>query len=180
MSNALIRHPALERKDLLAGAVLETLLGWRGNVAVDQFQVAEIDPAFSDTEAFCDHYGINASQTANTVIVEATRGGVSKLAVVVMVAASRADLNGLVRKSLDARRVSLAPKDVAVGQSKMEYGSITAIGLPNDWPMLVDSRVLEVPSLTMGAGLRRSKLFFPGKALADLPNVQIIENLARV
>src|SRR5258708_5061095 len=51
---------------------------------LDEFKVAEIDPEMSDTEAFCEHYGYDARRTANTVIVEATRGGEKRLAVVVM------------------------------------------------------------------------------------------------
>jgi len=61
----------------------------------------------------------------------------------------------------------------------MEYGSITAIGLPPEWPVVVDARVLEVPKLVMGGGLRRSKLYFPGRALAELPNVMVLENMAK-
>jgi prolyl-tRNA editing enzyme YbaK/EbsC (Cys-tRNA(Pro) deacylase) len=173
-------YGALERPDLLADAVWRTLERWPGQTPAAEFEVIEIDPQFSDTEAFCEHYGIAPDQTANTVIVEARRGGESKLAVVVMSAGGRADLNGVVRKALGARTLSLAAKDAAVAKSAMEYGSITAIGLPSEWPLVVDSRVLEVPKLVMGGGLRRSKLYFPGRALAELPNAMVIENMAKL
>ncbi len=179
MANQLVTYPALEREDLLAEPVVAALQIWPDAELIGRFEVAEIDPQYSDTEAFCEHYGIPAEQTANTVIVEAARAGVKRLAVVVMVAASRADLNGVARKVLDARKLSLAPKDVAVAQSRMEYGSITAIGLPAEWPLLVDARVLEIQRLLMGGGLRKSKLLFPGRALAELPNAHIVEGLAR-
>jgi prolyl-tRNA editing enzyme YbaK/EbsC (Cys-tRNA(Pro) deacylase) len=144
--------PVSQRPDLLAVPVRRVLENWHGEVLADEFEVLEIDPRFSDTGAFCEHYGIAADQTANTVVVEARRGGDSKLAVVVMSAGSKADLNGVVRKALGARTLSLAPREVAVGRSGMEYGSITAIGMPSDWPLLVDKRVLEVPKLVMGEG----------------------------
>jgi prolyl-tRNA editing enzyme YbaK/EbsC (Cys-tRNA(Pro) deacylase) len=179
MADSFSRYQALERPDLLARPVHDVLSRWVGRSLATDFNVIEIDPDYSDTEAFCQYYGIAPDQTANTVIVEAQRAGARKLAVVIMLAADRADLNGAVRKLLEARRVSLAPKDTAVNESRMEYGSITAIGLPLEWPVLVDSRVLDVPALVMGGGLRKSKLLFPGYALADLPTARVIDGLAR-
>jgi prolyl-tRNA editing enzyme YbaK/EbsC (Cys-tRNA(Pro) deacylase) len=146
---------------------------------MDKFKVLEIDPNFTGTAEFCEHYSIAPETTANCVIVEASRGGIKRLAVVVMLASTRADLNTAVRKLLDARRVSLAPKDTAVELSRMEYGSITAIGLPAEWPLLIDARVMEVPDLVMGGGLVLSKLRFPGRALAELPQAQVIQDLAK-
>lgn len=172
-------YPALERPDLLAEPVRRALENWHGEMPAGEFEVLEIGPKYSDTQAFCEYYQISADQTANTVVVEASRGGSSRLAVVVMLAAGKADLNGVVRKALGARRLSLAPKDVAVEQSAMEYGSITVIGLPAEWPVVVDARVLKVSKLVMGGGLRRSKLWFPGRALADLPNVLVIDDMAK-
>lgn len=171
--------PALQRQDLLAEPVRHALEHWPGATDEGEFEVLEIDPEFSDTKAFCDHYGVAAGQTANTVVVEASRSREIRLAVVVMSAGSRADLNGVVRKALGARKLSLASKEVAVEKSAMEYGSITAIGLPPEWPLVVDARVLDVPKLVMGGGLRRSKLYFPGRALGELPNVIVIENMAK-
>jgi prolyl-tRNA editing enzyme YbaK/EbsC (Cys-tRNA(Pro) deacylase) len=176
---ALKTHPALLRPDLLAEPVRRALESWRGEVAASEFEVVEIDPQLSDTEAFCAHYDKPAGETANTVIIEAVRGGERRLAVVVMSAAGRADLNGKVRKLLGARRVSLAPKDEAVSASKQEYGSITVFGLPADWPIIVDAKAAQVERLLMGGGLRRSKLLFPGRVLAELPNAQVVENLGR-
>ena len=174
----LVTYPALERPDLLAPVTLEALRQWPNPGSEGQFEVAEIDPAYSDTGAFCEHFRVPVEQTANTVIVEAKRAGENRLAVVVLPAAGRADLNGVVRKALDARRLSLASRAVALELSRMEYGSITAIGLPPDWPLIVDARVIALPRVLMGGGLRKSKLIFPGKALAELENVQIIHDMA--
>jgi len=68
--------------------------------------------------------------------------------------------------------------DTAVGESGMEYGGITPIGLPADWPVLVDSAVLQRDIAVIGSGLRRSKLALPGSALADLPSAEVIDGLA--
>lgn len=55
-----------------------------------------------------------------------------------MLAPDRADTNGVVRRHLDVRKISFAPMDEAVALTGTQYGSITPIGLPDDWPVLVD------------------------------------------
>lgn len=54
---------------------------------------------------------------------------------------------------------------------------ITPFGLPESWPVYIDSRVVEHPRAIFGSGIRRSKLFAPGKALLDLPTVEVIDGL---
>jgi prolyl-tRNA editing enzyme YbaK/EbsC (Cys-tRNA(Pro) deacylase) len=53
------------------------------------------------------------------------------------------DVNGIVRKHLGARKISFAPMDSAVALTGMEYGGITPVGLPGDWPILVDLNVVD-------------------------------------
>ena len=74
------------------------------------------------------------------------------------------------------RRFSLMER--AVELTGMEYGGITPIGLPSDWPVLVDSRVVDAELVVIGSGVRRSKLVLPGALLAELPKAEIIEGLA--
>src|ERR1700683_1529264 len=99
----LVTYPALERPDLLAPVTLEALREWQNAGSEGQFEVAEIDPAYSDTGPFCEHFRVPVEQTANTVIVEAKRAGENRLAVVVLPAAGRADLYGVVREGLGGR-----------------------------------------------------------------------------
>jgi prolyl-tRNA editing enzyme YbaK/EbsC (Cys-tRNA(Pro) deacylase) len=61
----------------------------------------------------------------------------------------------------------------------MEYGGITPIGLPDDWPVLVDADVAAAPVLVIGSGVRRSKLLLPGSVLAALPTAETVESLGR-
>jgi prolyl-tRNA editing enzyme YbaK/EbsC (Cys-tRNA(Pro) deacylase) len=63
----------------------------------------------------------------------------------------------------------------AVAQTGMEYGGITPVGLPTDWPVLVDTAVIRQPWLVIGSGLRRSKIAVRGDALADLPGVTVLD-----
>jgi prolyl-tRNA editing enzyme YbaK/EbsC (Cys-tRNA(Pro) deacylase) len=67
----------------------------------------------------------------------------------------------------------------AVEATGMEYGGITPIGLPGDWPVLVDAAVVDIPYVIVGSGVRRSKIAIPGKALAALPSAEVVEGLGR-
>jgi prolyl-tRNA editing enzyme YbaK/EbsC (Cys-tRNA(Pro) deacylase) len=83
-------------------------------------------------------------------------------------------VNGIVRRHLDARKLSFASMDDAVAQTGMEYGGITPIGLPADWPLLIDESVATHERLIIGSGIRGSKLLVPGAFLAALPNAQVL------
>ena len=143
----------------------------------DSIGVAEIDPSFSDTAAFCDHYKIDPAQTVNCVVVKAQRAGREWYAACAILATTKADVNGLIRRHLDARRVSFAPMDEAVKETGMEYGGITPIGLPANWPILVDSAVAKADRVTIGSGIRKSKLVLPGSVLASLPNAVVLGSM---
>jgi prolyl-tRNA editing enzyme YbaK/EbsC (Cys-tRNA(Pro) deacylase) len=166
--------PALDRPDLLAGPVLALLEHWPRSREV---QVAPIDPALADTEAFCGAYGIDLAASANCVVVAGRRGDVVRHASCLVLATTRADVNGVVRRRLDARKASFAPLDETVAATGMEHGGITPLGLPADWPVLVDQAVLDAGQVVVGSGLRRSKLVLPGAAVLDLPAAELLPGL---
>lgn len=167
-------HPALDRPDLLAQPVAEALRAWQGTeVDASQFQVAEINPDLADTAAFCAAYDVPLEQSANCVIVAGRRGGETRYAACVVLATTRADVNGLVRRRLDARKASFAPMESAVTETGMEYGGITPVGLPGGWPILVDTQVADAGPVVIGSGLRRSKLLVPGRVLTTIPGVEV-------
>lgn len=170
--------PALERPDLLAAPVLAALeqMAPADAAAVG---VAEIDPASADTAAFCAAYGAPQRGSANCVIVAARRGDDVRYAACLVLASTRADVNGLARRRLDARKVSFAPMDDAVALSGMEYGGITPIGLPSGWPVLVDAAVAAAPAIVVGSGIRGSKLVLPGALAAGLPGAETLDGLGR-
>lgn len=173
MLGSLTTVPALARPDLLAAPVAAALEA----LGDDRVLVAEIDPELADTAAFCERYGVAPGQSANCVVVTGRRGEATTSAACVVLATTRADVNGLVRRRLDARKASFAPMDVAVQASGMEYGGITPVGLPAAWPVLVDAAVLEQPWVVVGSGLRRSKLLLPGALLATLPGAEVVQGL---
>ncbi|MBA3906113.1 MAG: hypothetical protein H0X35_05415 [Pseudonocardiales bacterium] len=170
--------PALDRPDLLAKPVA---------LALEQLApadaalvgVAEIDPALADTAEFCAAYGSPLSGSANCVVVAGRRGDDTRYAACLVLASTRADVNGLVRRRLNARKASFAPMDDAVALSGMEYGGITPVGLPAEWPVLVDAAVAAAPAIVIGSGIRGSKLALPGELAARLAGAEVIEGLAR-
>ena len=165
--------------DLLAPPVAEALRGWRGPVPVDQVLYVDSDPADADTAVFGEIHGVPPERSANCVVVAGRRGQDVTLAGCVVLAHTRADVNGLVRRHLGVRKASFAPMETAVGESGMEYGGISPIGLPRDWPLLVDAAVVDTPYVVIGSGRRRGKLLVPGRALAALPGAVVLEGLGR-
>ena len=174
----LVAAPALERPELL-GAPVAAALKALDPADAALVGVAEIDPELADTAAFCAAYGSPLDGSANCVVVAGRRGGEVRHAACLVLASTRADVNGVVRRRLDARRCSFAPMDDAVARTGMEYGGITPIGLPEDWPVLVDAAVAAPPAVVIGSGIRGSKLALPGALAARLPAVEVIEGLAR-
>jgi prolyl-tRNA editing enzyme YbaK/EbsC (Cys-tRNA(Pro) deacylase) len=168
--------PAAQRPDLLAAPVAAALAGLAGQ---DGVGVAEIDPELADTAAFCDRYRVSPAGSANCVVVIGKRDGQPRFAACVVLATTRADVNGLARRRLDVRKASFAPTGLAVAETGMEYGGITPIGLPPGWPVLLDAAVAAAPRVVIGSGVRRSKLTVPGAVLAGLPGAEVVDGLGR-
>jgi prolyl-tRNA editing enzyme YbaK/EbsC (Cys-tRNA(Pro) deacylase) len=171
--------PALERLDLLAAPVAGALANLAGKLPAEDVGVAEIDPALADTTAFCERYEVELGESANCVVVAGRRDGQTRLAACMVLATTRADVNGVVRRELDVRKASFASMETAVELSGMEYGGITPIGLPDEWPVYVDEAVAAHPRVVVGSGLRRSKLTLPGAALTRLPGAVVVPGLGR-
>lgn len=49
----------------------------------------------------------------------------------------------VIRKYTNSRVVSVAPFEYVLEKTWMEYGSITPIGFPDDWMILVDPLIKE-------------------------------------
>jgi Uncharacterized conserved protein len=171
-------EPALTRPDLL-GAPVAAALKALDPADAAQIGVAEIDPALADTAAFCEAYSSPLEGSANCVVVSGKRSGEIRYAACLVLATTRADVNGFVRKYLDVRKASFAPMEDACERTGMEYGGITPIGLPEGWPILVDAAVVASPEVVIGSGIRGSKLALPGSVVARLPGVEVVEGLAR-
>lgn len=154
--------PVADAGDLLAApvaAAADTVPGAR---------VARIDPDLADTAAFCAAYDVAPEASANCVVVQARRGEVTTLAAVLVLATHRADVNNVVRRHLGARKISFAEQALAEELTGMRQGGITPVGLPGDWPILVDTHVAAAGPVVVGAGVRGAKILVDGAVLAGL------------
>jgi prolyl-tRNA editing enzyme YbaK/EbsC (Cys-tRNA(Pro) deacylase) len=167
--------PAVEHAELLGGPVAAALKGWPH---ADRVAVVEIDPALADTAAMSAAYDVPLEASANCVVVMGRRAGEERTAACVVRADTRADVNNLVKRTLDVRKCSFLDHDRAVAETGMEYGGITPIGLPDSWRLLVDGRVVQIDVAVIGSGVRGSKLLLPGALLGELPGAEVVDGLA--
>jgi len=168
--------PALNRPDLLGEPVRRALAAWEH---ADRALVAEIDPALADTAAMSEAYEVPLDAGANCVVVTGRRDGEERVAACIVRADTRAQVNSVVKRTLDVRKASFLDHDRAVGESGMEHGGITPLGLPATWRVLVDEAATGIELAVIGSGVRGSKLFLPGALLGLLPRAEVVPDLAR-
>lgn len=143
-----------------------------------EYEEMACDPELADTTRFCEAYGIPLEKSANTILVASKKPeGLS--AACVVLATTRLDVNGIVRRRMGARKASFADAEQTRELTGMEIGGVTLFGLRDSIPIWVDSRVLDSDWIVVGAGSRSAKIRLDPRALTDLPGVEIVENLAR-
>lgn len=136
--------------------------------------VTEIDATLADTAAFCEQYDVSPDISANCVVLQAKRAERTWFIACVVLATDRADVNKTIKQHVNARKISFAPMDVATSETNMEYGGIAPIGLPNDWPILIDESVMQRETVIIGSGVRASKIALNPTILKRLPNAEVI------
>ncbi len=145
--------------------------------AVD-YTIIDCDPDLADTADFCAAYGIDPGESANAILV-ASRKPEGHHAVCVVLATHRLDVNSAVRKRMGVRKASFADPEQTEALTGMQIGGVTVAGLPDDLPIWVDDAVTRVDRVVVGAGTRSAKIRLPGDQLTRLPNVEVVEGLAR-
>jgi prolyl-tRNA editing enzyme YbaK/EbsC (Cys-tRNA(Pro) deacylase) len=141
------------------------------------YKVLECDPELADTAAFCAHYNLPVEQAANTIVVSSRKVDPVKYAVCVKLAPPKLDVNKKVCQLLGVKKASFADAEVTKELTGMMIGGVTAIGI-TDWPIYVDSAVMEQDQVVMGGGNRSSKILLNPNELTKLKNVQIVEGLS--
>jgi len=144
-----------------------------------EFEEMECDPDLADTAAFCEAYGIPVEQSANAILV-ASRKPEGHNAVCLVLAHTRLDVNGAVRRKLGVRKVSFAPAELTMELTGQEIGGVTAFGLPPGLPVWVDSHVLEPEWVIIGAGSRSAKIKLDPRQFDGLEGFEVVEGLARI
>jgi prolyl-tRNA editing enzyme YbaK/EbsC (Cys-tRNA(Pro) deacylase) len=156
---------------LLAPPTLEAIN--HSSSLLSKVLVAPIDQNLADTAAFCEAYDISLDVSANCVILEAKRAQRTWYCACVILATTKIDVNGIVKRELNARKISFAPMATATTLTQMEYGGITPLGLPKDWPIFIDQAVITHPKVIIGSGLRGSKLLVETNIFPLLPHASI-------
>lgn len=141
-------------------------------------EIVPCDPALADTAAFCEAYGYSPDDSANTIIVVG-KGEVPRPVACIVLASSRLDVNGVVRRRLEVRKASFASADETMQLTGMEIGGVTAFALPDDLPIWIDAAVMARERIILGGGSRSIKVLTPPSTLALLDNATVIDDLAR-
>jgi prolyl-tRNA editing enzyme YbaK/EbsC (Cys-tRNA(Pro) deacylase) len=142
------------------------------------FEVVACDPDLADTSAFCAAYGYELDRSANAIVVVGKSDPRVYVACLVL-ATTRLDVNGVVRKRLGVKKASFASGDETVQITGMEIGGVTPYGLPSGLPLWIDARIMEASELIVGGGSRDRKLLVPPASLAALPAAEIVVDLAK-
>ena len=141
------------------------------------YEVVPCDPALADTAVFCEHYGFAPEDSANTIVVASKREPKRYVACVVL-ATTRLDVNGTVKRRIDAGKVSFASAEETAALTGMAIGGVTALALPSDLPLWVDAAVMARPRIILGGGSRSMKVHVEPAVFTHLPSVEIVEGLA--
>jgi prolyl-tRNA editing enzyme YbaK/EbsC (Cys-tRNA(Pro) deacylase) len=171
--------PLPQATTFVAVSVLERIQVDLASAELGRVMVAKIDEKYAAGDLLCAHYGIPVENAANCVVVTATRGDQTERAACLMRPGSRSDLNGVVRRHLGARKVFLTDRDEVLQLTNMEYGSITAVGLPRDWSVLIDATLGLSPYLVMGSGLLRTKIRIPTDLFLKTTKAHAISGLTK-
>lgn len=135
-------------------------------------------PELADTAAFCEHYHFALDQAANTILVASRKVEPTRYAVCIALGTTRLDVNQKVCALLGVKKASFADAEVTVQRTGMLIGGVTAFGIA-DLPIYVDSAVMRVSEIVMGGGNRSSKLLLNPQELLKLPQVEVIDGLAK-
>jgi prolyl-tRNA editing enzyme YbaK/EbsC (Cys-tRNA(Pro) deacylase) len=142
------------------------------------FDVVPCDPELADTAAFCAAYDFDLGQSANAIVVVG-KGDPRTYVCCLVLATTRLDVNGVVRKRLGRKKASFASADETAEITGMQIGGVTPYGLPSGLPIWVDAAVMDCERVIVGGGSRDRKLLVPPTSLAALPGVEVVDALAR-
>lgn len=155
----------------------DSIIGLLDSLGVE-YEIFDCDPDLADTAQFCEAYGFEIADSANTIVVVG-KADPRVYAACVVLADSRLNVNGVVRKRLGTRKASFASGEETTELTGMTIGGVTAVGLPADLPIWIDSRVMDRERIVLGGGGRDRKILGPPALLAALPNAEVVDELAK-
>ncbi|HEX5672009.1 MAG TPA: YbaK/EbsC family protein [Acidimicrobiia bacterium] len=141
------------------------------------YEVLACDPELADTAAFCAAYDVPLEHSANTIVVASRRPEGHHVACVLL-ATTRLDVNGLIRRRMDVKKASFARPEETAALTNMMIGGVTPFALPEDLAVWVDSAVMDLDWVILGAGSRSAKIKVDPRAMLLLPSVEVVPDLA--
>ena len=102
-----------------------------------------------------------------------------RLVACIVLATTRLDVNGAVRRRLGARKASFASADDTMAATGMAIGGVTPFALPPEIEIWVDAEVMRREQLILGGGSRSMKVLARPATLQALPNATVVEGLAK-
>jgi prolyl-tRNA editing enzyme YbaK/EbsC (Cys-tRNA(Pro) deacylase) len=142
-----------------------------------EHDIVACDPALADTADFCAAYGYAPEDSANTIVVIG-KSSPPRYVACVLLATTRLDVNGAVRRRLGVKKASFAGGDDTRSVTGMALGGVTPFGLPDDMAIWVDERVMARERIVLGGGSRACKVVGPPGLLTALPGVEVVSDLA--
>ena len=141
------------------------------------YEIVPCDPDLADTAAFCEAYGYGMDQSANAIVIVGKSDPRIYVACLIL-ATTRLDVNGVVRKRMGVKKASFASADETAEMTGMQIGGVTPYGLPAGLPIWIDARVMACEQVIVGGGSRDRKLLVPPTSLAALPSAEVVDGLA--
>ena len=141
------------------------------------FDVIEIDPDLADTAAFCDAYGFSPDISANAILVASKRPP-GRLAMCLVLATTRLDVNRRVRGLMQVKKLSFASQEITREHTGMMIGGVTPFSVPDEIPQYIDSRIVDLDAVIVGGGNRSTKILVNPEVFQRMPHASIIEDLA--
>jgi len=142
-----------------------------------EYEVVPCDPELADTAAFVTAYGYALEDSANTIVVVGKREPRVYVACVLL-ASTRLDVNGVVKKRMGIRRTSFASAEESASVTGMTLGGVTPFGLPADLPIWIDAAVMDRARIILGGGSRDRKILTAPATLSLLHGAEVISGLA--
>ena len=139
-----------------------------------QYETVPCQPEWADTVEFCAHYGIAPEEACNTIVV-ALKTTPRRYAACLVRSDTKLDVNHRLAAEVGFKRLSFASPEEAAQLSGQAIGGVTLVGLPTDVPILIDTHVLERPSVIIGGGNRNSKVRLDPRELTKLPGARVVE-----
>ena len=140
------------------------------------YEVMRIDPDFADTAEFCEKYGVSLEISANTIIVASKKKPKTFTASVVR-ATKRLDVNHVVKPLMNVGKISFARAEETAELTGMMIGGVTALALPPELPIYIDSGLMDHESIILGGGSRSIKIKISPEIFNKIPNTQVVEGL---